>query len=127
MPPSDSSPPSDPSPRGPKRVVQRARDLATKTPLPEGTLAVGAGITVAGIAAYLFIIISARMLGTERTGALSALWALIFIIGPGFFIPIEQEVARALAHRRAQGLGGAPLIKRAMLAGALITDRKSVG
>ncbi|MCZ7527369.1 MAG: hypothetical protein M5U14_13920 [Acidimicrobiia bacterium] len=42
-------------------------------------------------------------------------------MAPGFFLPLEQEVGRALAHRRAQGDGGGPLVRRAALAGGLLT------
>ena len=38
--------------------------------------------------------------------------------GPGLFLPLEQEVGRALAHRRAQGIGGGPLVHRAARLGA---------
>ncbi len=92
----------------------------TRSPLPEGTLTVGGGLLTAGIAAYGFIVVSARALGTEETAGLSALWALVFILGPGVFLPLEQEVARALAHRRAQGLGGGPLVRRALALGAIL-------
>jgi O-antigen/teichoic acid export membrane protein len=91
-----------------------------KNPLPEGTLAVGAGLIVSGITAYGFLAISARALGPSRYAPLGVLWALMFVAGPGFFLPLEQEVGRALAERRAQGLGGGPLIRRACLAGGAV-------
>jgi O-antigen/teichoic acid export membrane protein len=46
------------------------------------------------------------------------------VLTPGFVQPLEQEVGRAVAHRRAQGRGSAPVIRRAavMAAGlALLT------
>jgi O-antigen/teichoic acid export membrane protein len=91
-----------------------------KNPLPEGTLAVGAGLIVSGIAAYGFLAISARALGPSRYAPLGVLWALMFVAGPGFFLPLEQEVGRALAERRARGLGSGPLIRRACLAGGAV-------
>jgi O-antigen/teichoic acid export membrane protein len=45
---------------------------------------------------------------------------MVFVVAPGFFQPLEQEVARALAHRRAQGIGGAPLVKRAAILGGIL-------
>jgi O-antigen/teichoic acid export membrane protein len=77
-------------------------------------------LIVAGITAYGFLAISARALGPERYAALSVLWVLMFVAGPGFFLPLEQEVGRALASRRAQGIGGGPLIRRACLAGGVL-------
>ena len=91
-----------------------------KNPLPEGTLAVGAGLIVSGITAYGFLAISARALGPSRYAPLGVLWAFMFVAGPGFFLPLEQEVGRALAERRALGVGGGPLIRRACLAGGIV-------
>src|SRR4051794_9862797 len=77
-------------------------------PLPEGTLAVGAGLIVSGITSYGFLAISARALGPERYAPLGVLWALTYVVCPGVFLPLEQEVGRALSSRRAKGLGGPP-------------------
>ena len=52
---------------------------------------------------------------------------MIFVAGPGFFLPLEQEVGRALAHRRAQGLGGGPWSIRAARLGGIITTVMVVG
>ena len=102
----------------------RARSLLERTssgnPLPEGTLAVGSGLLVQGITAYAFFVISARAMGPERYSSLSVLWTLVFFAVPGFFFPLEQEVGRAVSARRAVGAGGAPVIRRAMVAGAVI-------
>lgn len=76
----------------------------------------GAGLVIAGATAYGFLILTGRVLGPERYAALSALWAVIFVAAPGFFFPIEQEVGRALSARRARGVGGGPLVRRALLA-----------
>src|SRR5436853_7044981 len=86
-------------------------------PLPEGTLAVGAGLIVSGVTSYGFLAISARALGPERYAPLGVLWALTYVVCPGVFLPLEQEVGRAPSNRRARGLGGGPLIPRTALAG----------
>jgi O-antigen/teichoic acid export membrane protein len=88
-------------------------------PLPEGTLSVGAGLIVSGLTSYGFLAISARALGPERYAPLGVLWALTYVVCPGVFLPLEQEVGRALSARRAKGLGGEPLIRRATLAGGV--------
>ena len=64
--------------------------------------------------------ISARALGPERYSSLSVLWTLVFFAVPGFFFPLEQEVGRAVSARRAVGVGGGPVIRRAMVAGTVI-------
>jgi O-antigen/teichoic acid export membrane protein len=88
-----------------------------RNPLPEGTLAVGAGLVLAGVAQYGFLAVSARALGSAHYAPLATFWALLFVCGPGFFLPLEQEVGRALSARRALGQGGRPLVIRAAVAG----------
>ena len=98
---------------------QRAQNLIAALPLPEGTLAVGAGLVVSGVTTYLFQILAFRGLSKPDYGALNALWVFVFVLAPGIFLPVEQEVGRALAARRAHGIGGAPVIRRAGVIGLL--------
>ena len=86
--------------------------------LPPGTQAVGVGLVVTGIMAYAFLILTARVLGPERYVPLSVLWAAIFVCGPGLFLPLQQEVGRLFAHRRLEGTGAGPVLRRAALAGS---------
>lgn len=76
-----------------------------KSAVPEGTGSVGVGIVISAITAYVFVIVTLNSLDTAPKAAFSAFWAVIFVVGPGFFLPIEQEVGRAISHRRAQGKG----------------------
>src|SRR4051794_36597467 len=96
---------------------QRAQALIAALPLPDGTLAVGVGLVVSGITTYLFQILAFRGLSKPDYGALNALWVFVFVLAPGIFLPVEQEVGRALAARRAHGIGGAPVIRRAGVIG----------
>lgn len=91
--------------------------LRAANPLPEGTLSVGAGLVVNGIGAYAFLALSARQLGPEEFSPLSVLWALAFLAAPGLFLPLEQEVSRAVASRRARGEGALPVVRHAALIG----------
>lgn len=93
---------------------------ATKNPLPEGTLEVAIGLAVAGVTGYAFLSLSKAALGTSAYGPLGVLWAMVFTAGPGFFLPIEQEVSRALAARRSREQGSGPLLRRAALLGAIL-------
>jgi O-antigen/teichoic acid export membrane protein len=72
--------------------------------LPEGTVTVGGGLVVNGLAAYTFITLASRDLGAEAYTPVGLLWALSFLLGPGFFQPLEQETARVIAGRSANGL-----------------------
>ena len=78
---------------------------------------VGAGLLVAGLSAYGFLALAARALTKSEVAPLSSTWALVFLLGPGLFLPLEQEISRALAGRRVQGVGGAPVLRRAAIIG----------
>jgi len=81
--------------------------------LPAGTLAIGGGLVVNGLTAYAFITISSRDLGAEAYSPVALLWALSFLLGVGFFLPLEQETARLVAGRVSRGQGIGPVVKSA--------------
>jgi hypothetical protein len=95
-------------------------DSETRTPLPEGTLAVGVGLIIAGLSSYLFFKVGQEALGKDDFKPIVALWFATFVVAPGFFLPLEQEMGRALAHRRAIGIGGRPIVWRVVPLGAAI-------
>lgn len=90
-------------------------------PLPSGTLDVGIGLIVAGITAYAYLSLTAHVLGEDVAAPLAAIWAVMFTAGPGFFLPLEQEVSRAVAARHARHTGAGPLIRQAALLGSGLT------
>ena len=94
-----------------------------RTPLPEGTAPVGVALLIAGIATYAFFRIGTWAVGGDDAfKPISALWFATFALAPGFFLPLEQEIGRALSHRRAMGQGGRPVLQRIIrLAAALVT------
>jgi O-antigen/teichoic acid export membrane protein len=87
--------------------------LRARNPLPGGTATVGVGLVVNGLMAFGFLGLTARVLGPEAFAPLGVLWATVYIVGPGFFLPLEQEVARGLANRWARGIGMGPLVNQA--------------
>lgn len=89
-----------------------ASPSSSRTPLPEGTAAVGAGLFIAGLSAYAFFKVGQQALGQDGFKPIVAMWFVAFTFAPGFFLPLEQEVSRAIAHRRALGQGGAPIVRR---------------
>ena len=96
-----------------------------RAPLPEGTLPVGAGLLIAGLSSFAFFKLGQVALGKELFKPIMALWFVAFTLVPGFFIPVEQELGRALAHRRALGQGGRQVVTRVLtlavgLGGALL-------
>lgn len=88
--------------------------------LPTGTVPVAIGLVVNGVSTYVFQIIAFRALGAEPYAALNGLWVTAFILAPGLFLPLEQEIARAIAHRRARNEGTGPLIRKAVLLGTIV-------
>jgi len=89
--------------------------------VPDGAASVGLGIAISSIASYVFVVITLNSLDGGAKAAFSAFWAVIFVVGPGFFLPMEQEVGRAVAHRRALGDGSRPLVAKAFKLGAGLT------
>jgi len=87
---------------------------SSKIALPEGTASVGIGLFIAGVSAYVFFKIGQQALGQDGFKPIVAMWFIAFALIPGFFLPIEQEVSRALSHRRAIGEGGLPIVKRVL-------------
>jgi len=93
--------------------------LRDRSPLPEGTAAIGSGLVVNGITTYAFLVVARRALGDEAYGGLAVLWGLIYILGPGLFQPLEQELARATANRAGRGEGSAPVLRQAARIGSV--------
>lgn len=100
--------------------------LRRANPLPEGTFSVGVGLLLNGIGAYAFTVLAARGLeralgegaGQEEFSSLAVLWAAVFLAAPGLFLPVEQEVSRTVAARRARGEGSSRVVGQAAMLGA---------
>ena len=93
-----------------------------RAPLPEGTIPVGIGLLVAGVSSYLFLKVARVALGSdEAVQPIASLWIATFALAPGFFLPLEQELARTLSFRRAIGQGGRPVMERVRTLGIGLT------
>lgn len=82
--------------------------------------AVGGGLIVSGLGAYAFLALTARALSPTDYANLSAVWALVFLAGPGLFAPFEQEVARTTARRTAEGQATGPALRSVAIVGACV-------
>ncbi len=90
-------------------------------PLPDGTIPVGIALLIAGVATYAFLRVGTLAVGGEDEFApIVSLWFATFALAPGFFLPLEQELGRALAHRRATGDGTGPVIQKVTRLGAAL-------
>lgn len=106
---------SSPATPAPNSAIRRV-------PLPEGTLPVGFALLVAGAATYGFFKVGEVALGEQEFKPIMAMWFATFFLAPGFFLPVEQELGRALSQRKALGQGGLPVVRRIVVLGGVITS-----
>ncbi len=90
-------------------------------PLPEGTLPVAIGLMVAGLSSFAFFAVGEAALGSEEAfKPVVSMWFATFALAPGCFLPLEQELGRALAARRALNQGGRPVVMKVIALGAIL-------
>ncbi|MEO6470576.1 MAG: hypothetical protein ABIR57_01970 [Aeromicrobium sp.] len=83
--------------------------------LLSGTSSVGSGVLAAGLFTYLFLSLSGRVLGASGFAPVSTLWAMVFIVGPGLFMPVQQELGRVIAGQRGERGGSNAVGKIALI------------
>ncbi len=98
-------------------LVRSLQLRGARNPLPAGALSVGVGLLLSGVCTYVFLAIAGHALSAERYSAFAGFWALLFVVAPGIFLPLEQELGRAIAGRRARGDGDGPVVVRCALIG----------
>ncbi|SFQ44474.1 Membrane protein involved in the export of O-antigen and teichoic acid [Amycolatopsis arida] len=70
------------------------------------------GLLLVGAAGYYFLAVAGRNLPDEEAAAVSALYLLVNIIGPGISTALEQETNRRVSHAVAHGHDPAEAIRR---------------
>ncbi len=89
--------------------------------MPEGTIPVGISLLIAGVATYAFFKVGTVAVGgADEFAPIASMWFAVFALAPGFFLPLEQELGRALSHRRAIGDGGRPVVNKVVGLGGLL-------
>lgn len=91
--PHDDVGPTNPAP-APRRPASVQRS----------TLALIAGLGVFGGSSFVLLGLAGRELGPALSAPLSVAWTTVNAFGVGLFMPVEQEVSRLMAARRAAGL-----------------------
>ncbi len=93
-----------------------------RAPLPEGTIPVGIALLIAGVATYAFFKVgNVAVGGDEEFAPIASMWFATFALAPGFFLPLEQELGRALSYRRAAKDGSRPVVRKVVgLGGVLV-------
>lgn len=90
----------------------RAR-LATVAP-------VGGGLAVVGAAAYAALALAGHSLNAVDSAAVTSMYLLTAIVGPGVFIAVEQQTNREVSGQLALGRDGAPALRSAALVSAAL-------
>ena len=83
-----------------------------RSALPSGSFTIGSGLLVGGVSIYVFFRLGQEALGQDGFKPIVSLWFVMFALVPGFFLPLEQEVSRSVAHRRALGDGVRPVVHK---------------
>ena len=99
-------------------MPDRIRRAATL--LPPGTVSVGAGLMVLGAGMYVHLAVAGHSLPASGMAAVSVLWSLVFLLGLGVFLPVEQELIRLVAARTAVGEGVTGAVRRICALSAVI-------
>lgn len=94
---------------------------AMRSALPSGSFTIGSGLLVGGLSIYVFFRLGQEALGQDGFKPIVSLWFVMFALVPGFFLPLEQEVSRSVAHRRALGDGVRPVVRKVAPVAAAIT------
>ena len=93
-------------------AVDPAPLRTSRAALPSGSATIGIGLLIGGLSIYAFFRLGQDALGADGFKPITSLWFVLFALVPGFLLPIEQEISRAIAHRRALGDGIAPVLRR---------------
>ncbi|MEY4172846.1 MAG: hypothetical protein RI900_11 [Actinomycetota bacterium] len=81
----------------------------------------GLGLLISGLSAFVFLRVGKNALGGDDAFApVLSLWFATFALAPGFFLPLEQELGRAVSARRALGQGGRPVLRKVALLGGIL-------
>jgi O-antigen/teichoic acid export membrane protein len=68
------------------------------------------GIASTGVFTFAYFAVASHVLDADPYGAVSLLWAVLFVVISVIYRPVEQLLSRTIADRRARGLhGGHPL------------------
>lgn len=102
-------------------VARNDSGSTARMPLPEGTIPVAVGLFIAGVCSFAFFRVGKVALGSEEAfQPVISLWFATFALAPGLFLPLEQELGRALSARRALGQGGRPIVEKVVVLGAIL-------
>lgn len=94
---------------------------AAPTSFRRGTALVALGVGAFGLANYLFLAGTTRLLGPAGFADFNVFWGLVYGLGLGLCLPFEQEVSRRVSLVRGSGADPAPTLRAAYRTTALGT------
>jgi O-antigen/teichoic acid export membrane protein len=86
-----------------------ADDAAAPGSYGRGARILSVGLASTGVFSFLYFALASHELSGPEYGALSLLWAVLFVVISVIYKPVEQLLSRTIARRRAVGLAGHPL------------------
>ena len=98
------------------RVMQLWRSI----PLLGQLGPVAVGLMVLGLGSFAYLTVTGRALGPTDFAPVATLWVIFNGAGLALFQPIEQELSRESASRRALGQGAGPVLAKATVYGATV-------
>jgi O-antigen/teichoic acid export membrane protein len=71
-----------------------------------GARILSVGIATTGLFTFAYFAVASHVLPAAAYGAISLLWAVLFVVISVIYRPVEQLLSRTIAERRARGLTG---------------------
>jgi O-antigen/teichoic acid export membrane protein len=95
-------------------LVAGEADETAGAPQPDayarGARILSIGIAATGVFTFAYFAVASHVLDASEYGAISLLWAVLFVVISVIYRPVEQLLSRTIADRRARGLhAGHPL------------------
>jgi O-antigen/teichoic acid export membrane protein len=106
-----------------------AAEQTAAAPAPDayarGARILSIGIASTGLFTFAYFAVASHVLDAGPYGAISLLWAVLFVVISVIYRPVEQLLSRTIADRRARGLHGGhslrvPLLVQASFAAAFL-------
>jgi O-antigen/teichoic acid export membrane protein len=105
---------------GPEETAHSTLRWARRA-VPAGSAPMLAALCTSGLSAYAFLVLTARHLSPAAYAPLAAFWTLAFLVGPGIYVAVDQEMARAVSSRLALGRPTRPAITRVAQVSVVLT------
>ena len=96
------------------------REMTASQSLRAGSIRVAVGLAFYGAATYVFLAIAARVLGPGAYADFAVFWGLVYGIGLGACLPLEQEISRRVSECRERGMRGRLVLRSGYRLGAYV-------